>query len=165
MLVVALSAPDTPVMVTMALVAGCAESLAVSVSMLLPVVGLVIQDAVTPSGRPDVTARFTLPVNPATSFTMIVSVLEDPTYICTEADEEVRLKPGALTCKARDAVAVMDPEAPVMVNMYDPRRAELLAVTVRTLLPVAGFEPKDAVTPLGRPETERFTFPVNPPAF
>jgi hypothetical protein len=34
---------------------------------------------------------------------------------------------------------------------------------VSTLLPTAGFELKDAVTPLGKPETVRFTAPLNPP--
>lgn len=38
----------------------------------------------------------------------------------------------------------------------------LLAVKVRTLLPVVGFELNDAVTPLGRPEAVRLTLPLNP---
>ena len=46
--------------------------------------------------------------------------------------------------------------------MYCPRLAELLAVKVTVLLPVVGFGEKDAVTPLGRPEAERVTLPVNP---
>ncbi len=49
-----------------------------------------------------------------------------------------------------------------MVRVYCPRLAELLAVSVSVLLPVVGFGEKEAVTPLGRPETERFTLPVNP---
>jgi hypothetical protein len=36
-------------------------------------------------------------------------------------------------------------------------------VIVSTLLPAAGFVLNDAVTPLGRPETVRFTLPLNPP--
>jgi hypothetical protein len=40
--------------------------------------------------------------------------------------------------------------------------AALLAVSVRLLSEVVGFGLKDAVTPLGRPETERFTLPMNP---
>ena len=32
-----------------------------------------------------------------------------------------------------------------------------------TLVPVVGFGLKDAVTPLGRPDAESITLPVNPP--
>jgi hypothetical protein len=42
---------------------------AVSVSVLDPVVGFGIHEAVTPLGRPDVTAKVTLPVNPYSGFT------------------------------------------------------------------------------------------------
>jgi hypothetical protein len=61
-------------------------------------------------------------------------------------------------------VAVWLPDLPVMVRLYCPRAAELLAVSVRVLLPVEemGFGDKEAVTPLGRPEAERVTLPVNP---
>jgi len=38
----------------------------------------------------------------------------------------------------------------------------LLAVTVRTLLPVAGFGLNDAVTAVGRPDAVRLTLPLNP---
>ena len=47
--------------------------------------------------------------------------------------------------------------------MYWPRLAVLLAVSVSTLEPVAvGFGAKDAVTPLGRPDATRLTWPLNP---
>ena len=59
-------------------------------------------------------------------------------------------------------VAVWLPEVPVMVTLYCPRLAELLAVKVTVLFPFVGFGEKDAVTPLGRPEVERVTLPVNP---
>jgi hypothetical protein len=49
-----------------------------------------------------------------------------------------------------------------MVSMYCPRLAVLLAVSVSTLFPVVGFGLKDAVTPLGRPETARVALPLNP---
>jgi len=49
-----------------------AALVAVSVSMLLPVVGLVLKPAVTPLGIPDA-VRVTAPVNPFTSFTVMVS--------------------------------------------------------------------------------------------
>ena len=59
-------------------------------------------------------------------------------------------------------VAVWLPAVPVMVTLYCPRLAELLAVKITVLYPVVGFDEKDAVTPLGRPEAERVTLPVNP---
>lgn len=49
-----------------------------------------------------------------------------------------------------------------MVRELFPAVAELLAVSVSTLVPDVGFVPHDAVTPLGKPETARFTSPENP---
>jgi hypothetical protein len=60
-------------------------------------------------------------------------------------------------------VAVKEPEVPVMVSVYCPTGAELLAVSVNVLQLLVGFGLKDAVTPLGSPEvTARSTLPVNP---
>jgi len=59
-------------------------------------------------------------------------------------------------------VAVCVPEVPVIVRLYCPRVAVLLATRVRVLFPVVALGEKDAVTPLGRPDIERVTFPVNP---
>ena len=59
-------------------------------------------------------------------------------------------------------VAVRFPDVPVRVKEYCPIAKELLDDSVKVLLPVEGFGEKDAVTPLGRPETEKFTLPVNP---
>jgi hypothetical protein len=56
----------------------------------------------------------------------------------------------------------MDPDVPVIVNAVVPPAAVLLAFSVNTLLPEVGFVPHDAVTPVGSPDTERFTFPENP---
>jgi len=65
--------------------------------------------------------------------------------------------------RANVVVAVRAPDFPVMVTLYWPTAAELLAVSIRVLSnPVAGFGEKDAVTPVGRPEAERVTLPVNP---
>ena len=60
-------------------------------------------------------------------------------------------------------LAVVLPEVPVMVTVDDPVAAVLEAVSVSRLLPVVGFVPNEAVTPLGNPEAERVTLPVNPP--
>ena len=58
--------------------------------------------------------------------------------------------------------ALSEPAVPVIVRVYWPRWAVLLAVSVSTLLPGVGLGANDAVTPLGRPDTDRFTPPVNP---
>jgi hypothetical protein len=63
--------PDVPVMVT-ATVPVVAVLLAVSVSTLVEVVGLVPNVAVTPEGRADETDNVTLPVNPPEGLTVIV---------------------------------------------------------------------------------------------
>jgi len=72
MVVFAVVLPEVPVIVTVA-EPTVAVALAVKVSTLLPVVGLVPYATVTPLGSP-VAARVTLPVNPFTSVTVMVSV-------------------------------------------------------------------------------------------
>src|SRR5579859_1489616 len=59
--------------------------------------------------------------------------------------------------------AVVEPEVPVMVTVDVPVVAELFIANVTTLLPVVGFVPNVAVTPLGRPEADKVTLPVKPP--
>ena len=60
-------------------------------------------------------------------------------------------------------VELNEPEVPVIVSMYCPRLAVLLAVNVKVLAPVVGLGLKEAVTPLGSPDvTARLTLPVNP---
>ena len=70
--VVAVRVPEVPVMVTVAAPV-VAVLLAVRVSTLLPIVGLVPKAAVTPVGKPDA-ASVTLPANGLTSATVMVSV-------------------------------------------------------------------------------------------
>ena len=70
--VVAVNEPEVPVTVTVNAPV-VAVLLAVRVSMLLLVVGLVPNEAVTPLCKPDA-ARVTLPVNPPVSVTLIVLV-------------------------------------------------------------------------------------------
>ena len=50
----------------------------------------------------------------------------------------------------------------MIVAVYCPGTTELLAVSVSELDVVVGLGLHDAVTPLGRPETERFTPPAKP---
>ena len=51
---------------------------------------------------------------------------------------------------------------PVIVTVDCPIGAESVAVNVSALFPVAGFGENEPVTPAGRPDTERFTLPLNP---
>ena len=55
-----------------------------------------------------------------------------------------------------------EPEVPVIVTVAIPVVAELLALSVTTLVPVVGLVPNSAVTPLGRPEAAKVTLPANP---
>jgi hypothetical protein len=162
MVVVAVVVPEVPVMVTVA-VPVVAVLLAVSVSMLLPVVGLVAKAAVTPLGRPDA-ARVTLPVNPPTSVTVMVSVPLLPSVTDRLVAEGASVKPDeGLTVSVMVVVAVVVPDVPVMVTVEVPVVAVLVAVNVSTLVLVAGLVANAAVTPLGRPDAARVTLPVNPP--
>jgi hypothetical protein len=72
MVVLAVVLPEVPLMVTVDEPA-LAVLLAVNVTTLLPVAGLVPNAAVTPLGKP-AAARVTPPLNPSTSVTEIVSV-------------------------------------------------------------------------------------------
>ena len=54
------------------------------------------------------------------------------------------------------------PEVPVIVTSKVPVAAVPLADKVSTLMAVAGFAPKAALTPLGKPDALRFTLPLNP---
>ena len=159
--VVVVNAPELPPMVTVD-VPRVAEPLAVNVSTLAPVAGFGLNEAVTPLGDP-VANRFTLPVNPYRSVTVIPVVLEAPWAKVTEDGEAPRAKLGAeLIVRASVVVAFNSSEVPVMVTVAVPVVAESLAVSVSALAPVAGLGLKDAVTPLGSPVAVRVTPPVKP---
>jgi len=59
--------------------------------------------------------------------------------------------------RERLVVAVSEPYVPVMVTEFVPRVADLLAVSVSTLVEVVRFGLQDAVTPLGNPTVPRLT--------
>ena len=71
--------PDTPVTVT-GTVPVVAVLLAVSVNVLLPVVLIGLNDAVTPLGKPDAD-KLTLRLNPYSGVTMMVLALLPPCVI------------------------------------------------------------------------------------
>jgi hypothetical protein len=93
--VLAVRLPEVPVMVTVD-VPTAAELLAVSVSALEAVAGLVPNDAVTPVGKPEA-ARVTLPVNPPVSATVIVSVPLPPGVTDKVEVEGESVKPVVIT--------------------------------------------------------------------
>jgi hypothetical protein len=86
-------APDMPVTVTW-YVPGTAELVEVNIRVLVVVVLLGLNEAVTPLGTPDA-ARETLPVNPPWSCTVMVVVPEKPTYDPVITGGAESAKPGA----------------------------------------------------------------------
>lgn len=140
-MVVSISAPEVPVMVTVD-VPTVAVLLAVSVSTLVLVVGLEANAAVTPVGRP-LAASVVLPMKQPTSPTVIVSVPLLPCAIdrVDAEGESVKLCAAAVTVIAMVVVAVSAPEVPVMVAVYVPTVAVVLAVNVSTLVVVVGLVP------------------------
>ena len=155
--------PEAPVMVTVAAPV-IAVLLAVSVSVLVVVAGFVLNDAVTPLGKPDAD-KLTLPLKPFCGVTVIVLVPAVPCVIVKLLgdDESVKFAAGArLTVRAIAVAFDKLPEVPVMVTVPAPVVAVLLAVSVRVLVVVAGFVLNDAVTPLGKPEADKVTLPLKP---
>lgn len=73
------------------------------------------------------------------------------------ADDQIR------TLSLIVVVSLKLPETPCIVIVNVPVVALLLAVSVRTLVLVAGFVPNDAVTPDPMPVADRVTLPVKPP--
>jgi hypothetical protein len=144
------------------LVAAAAELEAVKVTKLEPAVGLEVNEALTPLGRPEA-ARVTEPLKGLTSVTEMVSVPLVPCAIDKVEADGASLKlpvEGAVTVKLMLVVALSEPEVPVMVIMLVAAAAELEAVKVTKLEPVVGLEVNAALTPLGRPEAARVTEPL-----
>jgi hypothetical protein len=70
--------------------------------------------------------------------------------------------PVGFTVRLIVVVCVKLPDTPWMVTVTVPVAAEGLAVRVSKLVEVVGFVPNPAVTPLGRPEADKVTLPLNP---
>jgi len=81
--------------------------------------------------------------------------------------EGTRVKlPAVVTVREMVVLALSEPEVPVTTTADVPAMAELLVVSVSTLLPEVGFVLNAAVTPPGKPyipDALRVTLPVNPP--
>jgi len=132
----------------------------VSVLALVMLPGL--KDAVTPRGKPEAD-RLTLPVKPFCDVTVIVDVILPPRTRLNEFGEAERAKFGGDTT-VTETVVLRDnaPDVPVTVMVNVPSAAVLLAVSVSVLALVVLLGLNDAVTPLGKPEAERLTLPLNP---
>jgi hypothetical protein len=140
-----------------------AELLAVKVSVLVLVVVVGVNAAVTPLGNPEAVS-VTLPVKPPVGFTVIVVGELLPWITLNDPGAADKLKfGGAFTVRLRFVVCTVVPDVPVTVIVAGPVVAELLAVkvSVLTLVVVAGLNA--AVTPLGNPEAVSVTLPVKPP--
>lgn len=70
--------------------------------------------------------------------------------------------PTTVTASVIFVELVRLPEVPVIVRVTVPVAAALVAIRVKTLDVVAGFGLKEAVTPLGSPETDNPTWPPKP---
>ena len=140
-----------------------ATLLAVSVNVLaVPVAGFGLKVAVTLLGRPD-TDKLTLLLKPNSGVTVMVLVPELPCGIVRVLGEAERVKLGApFTVSASVVVFVKFPAVPVMVTDTGPMVAVLLAVSVRVLVVVAGFQLNKEVTPAGRPEILKLTLLLKP---
>ena len=66
------------------------------------------------------------------------------------------------TVREMEVVPVKLPEVPEMVTKAVPIVAALPAVSVKVLVPVVLAGLKEAVTPVGNPDADRLTLPVNP---
>jgi hypothetical protein len=161
--VVAVVLPEVPVMVTVNAPV-VAVLVAVSVSTLLPAVGLGPQAPVTPLGRPDA-ARVTLPVNPPTSVTVMVSVAVLPWIMARVDAEGASVKPVPGMVRARVAEWTSVPSVPVNKTLYVPTGVLACEVKFTVTVPLALSEDgeKLAWTPEGSPLALSDTLPVRLP--
>ena len=115
--------------------------------------------------------KFTCPVvkavdpvlTPAASVTTLPDATEVTGAPAAVIDKAVAvLAAPFLTVTTRGVSANVPPEEPAMDSVDVSGGADLLTARVSKLVPVAGFVPHVAVTPLGRPATDRLTLPVNP---
>ena len=155
--------PEVPLMVTVT-VPVVAVLFAASVMVLLVDVGFVLNVAVTPVGSIPLES-ITLPLKPLCGVTETVVVPLPPCTMLTLFGETDSVKLGgatAFTVRETVVVAVSVPEVPVTVTVAGPVVAELVAVNVSALLPVAGLALKTAATPFGSTDVLKVTLPPNP---
>jgi hypothetical protein len=157
--VVTVRLPEVPVMVTVAF-PGAAELLAVSVKVLEVLALAGLNDAVTPAGNPDAD-KLTALLNPFCPAMLIVAF---PLLPCTTLKvpgdaESVKLG-GATTLTLIVVAFISVPELPMIVIVAFPTVAPLLAARVNVLELAVLLGLKDAVTPPGKPLTDKSTIPL-----
>jgi hypothetical protein len=96
------------------------------------------------------------------SVTVPVEDIPPITLAGLSVSEETVGRGGGVTLRIMVVVCVKVPDVPVMVAVTVPMVAALLAASVIVLVAVAGLGLNDAVTPLGRPETDKLTLPPKP---
>lgn len=139
-----------------------AVRLTVSVKVLVVAAGFGLNAAVTPLGRPEA-VKLTLALKPFCGVMVIVLVPLAPRLMLKELGEAESVKSGAgVTVKESVVVLVRLPDVPVMVTVNVPVDAVALPESVRVLLVAVGFGMNEAVTPLGRPDADKFTLPLKP---
>ena len=161
MVVLCVSAPDVPVMVTVN-VPMFARLPTVSVKVLEELVEFGLNDADTPTGKPEAD-KLTLPANPFDGAMVMVDLPFVPRAMLKAAGEADRPKFGP-EVMLREIVVVLVRLAhtPLMVSVNVPIAAVALALRVSVLLLAVPGGLKDAATPLGRPEADKLTMPLNP---
>lgn len=157
---VACRLPDVPVIVSV-VVLGFAVLAAVRVRTLAEVAGFELNTAVTPAGSPEA-ANDTLPENVFAGVMAMALVTLLPGSRVTVLGEAESVKVGFATVRLKGMVFVRLPDVPMMVTVSVPVAALELAFRVSVLLDVAGFGLNAAVTPVGKPEAESVTLPLNP---
>lgn len=161
MVVLCVRAGDVPVTVTVN-VPVLARLPTVSVNVLVEVAGFGLNDADTRFGNPEA-VKLTLPAKPFSgAIVMVVEPFAPRAMLKLEGDA-ARLKSGpGVTVKEIMTALFRFPETPLILTAKVPTAAVALAVRVRVLEPAVLAGLNDALMPLGRPEADRLTVPVNP---
>ena len=89
-------------------------------------------------------------------------MVEAPWFKLRVPTEAKRVKLGTAMFNWKVVVTVCPPDVPVIVTVLVPTGAEAPILRLSVLLEFVGLGENEAVTPLGSPETERFTPPVKP---
>jgi hypothetical protein len=134
----------------------------VSVKVLEEVVGFGLNDADTLTGKPEADKR-TLPANPFDGAMARVDLPFVPRAMLKVEGEADRPKFGPeVMFREMVVVLVRLAHTPLMVSVNVPIAAVALALRVSELLLAVPGGLKDAATPLGRPEADKLTMPLNP---
>lgn len=146
-----------------------AELLAVKVSVLVPIAGFGLKDAVTPVPKP-VTDRVTLPAKPLDGWIVIVVVPCDDRVMVKLVGDAERVKlpePTAVTVRETVAVCAVLPPVPVTVIVYVPVAVVEATAMVMVELPEPGATMdvglKLTITPAGWPLAVKAMAELKPP--